>query len=69
MTDPTTNIDWATLERAALDVQARAHAPYSAYQVGAALITASGKIFTGCNVETASYGLSICAPSPRPPRG
>jgi len=61
LTDPTTNIDWATLERAALDVQARAHAPYSAYQVGAALITASGKIFTGCNVENASYGLSICA--------
>ncbi|MDC3959096.1 cytidine deaminase [Polyangium jinanense] len=56
-----TNIDWTVLERAALDVQARAHAPYSTYQVGAALLTASGRIFTGCNVENASYGLSICA--------
>jgi cytidine deaminase len=56
-----TNIDWAALEHAALDVQSRAHAPYSAYQVGAALLTASGRIFAGCNVENASYGLSICA--------
>ncbi|MDI1484454.1 cytidine deaminase [Polyangium sp. y55x31] len=61
MIDPQTTIDWAALERAALDVQTRAHAPYSTYQVGAALLTASGRIFTGCNVENASYGLSICA--------
>ncbi|MDI1436561.1 cytidine deaminase [Polyangium sorediatum] len=61
MTDLQTTIDWAALERAALDVQTRAHAPYSAYQVGAAVLTASGRIFTGCNVENASYGLSICA--------
>lgn len=61
MTDPQTNIDWAALERAARDVQTRAHAPYSNYHVGAALLTASGRIFTGCNVENASYGLSICA--------
>ncbi|MDI3290390.1 cytidine deaminase [Polyangium sp. 15x6] len=61
MTDPRTNIDWTALEQAALDVQTRAHAPYSTYHVGAALLTASGRIFTGCNVENASYGLSICA--------
>jgi cytidine deaminase len=54
-------IDWGELERAALAVQKRAHAPYSRYHVGAALRTASGAVFAGCNVENASYGLSICA--------
>ncbi len=39
----------------------RAYAPYSNYAVGAAIRTADGRIFTGCNVENASYGLSICA--------
>lgn len=38
-----------------------AYAPYSRYAVGAALLTASGEIVTGCNVENASYGLAICA--------
>ncbi len=54
-------IDWAELERRAVDAQQRAHAPYSHYHVGAALQTANGAIFAGCNVENASYGLSICA--------
>jgi cytidine deaminase len=54
-------IDWEELGRAALAVQPRAHAPYSNYPVGAALLVASGRIFSGCNVENASYGLSICA--------
>ncbi len=61
MSDPRPAVDWAALQRAALEVQTRAHAPYSAYSVGAALLTASGRIFAGCNVENASYGLSICA--------
>ncbi|MBI5243447.1 MAG: cytidine deaminase [Elusimicrobia bacterium] len=39
----------------------KAYCPYSRYQVGAAVMTESGRIFSGCNVENASYGLSICA--------
>lgn len=49
------------LIKAAQDVAKNAYAPYSNYQVGAALLTEDNTIFTGCNVENASYGLTICA--------
>jgi cytidine deaminase len=49
------------LLRAAEKVMKRAHAPYSNFHVGAAILLANGKVFSGCNVENASYGLSNCA--------
>ena len=50
-----------TLVNAARKVRLNAHAPYSNFQVGAALETPAGVIITGCNVENATYGLTICA--------
>lgn len=49
------------LIEAALAAMKNAYAPYSRFKVGAALQTDRGKIFTGCNVENASYGLTLCA--------
>ena len=49
------------LVRAACEAAQRAYAPYSQIRVGAALWTTSGLIYTACNVENASYGLTICA--------
>lgn len=49
------------LERAAEKVMKNAHAPYSNFHVGAAILLADGKIFSGCNVENASYGMTNCA--------
>jgi len=49
------------LERSAQNVMKNAHAPYSNFRVGAAILLADGKIFSGCNVENASYGMTNCA--------
>jgi cytidine deaminase len=54
-------IDWPSLFVVASQVQERAHAPYSNFKVGAALLARSGEVFAGCNVENVSYGLTICA--------
>jgi cytidine deaminase len=56
-----TDIERKTLIDLANEARRRAYAPYSNYQVGAALRTRSGRIFTGCNVENAAYPTSICA--------
>ena len=49
------------LLQVAQDARKKAYAPYSKFYVGAALLTSSSKVFDGCNVENASYGLSNCA--------
>lgn len=49
------------LVEAAREVRESAYAPYSKFKVGAAIRTKTGKIYTGCNVESASYGLTVCA--------
>jgi cytidine deaminase len=54
-------VDWDELRRAAVEVAARAYAPYSRLHVGAAGLTDSGAVVVGCNVENASYGLTLCA--------
>jgi cytidine deaminase len=54
-------IDWTGLRAAAEAALGNAYAPYSSYRVAAAIATDDGRVFTGVNVENASYGLSLCA--------
>lgn len=52
---------WEALRRAARDAMSRAYAPYSQYPVGAAALVDDGRTVVGCNVENASYGVTLCA--------
>lgn len=54
-------IDWAALRGAAIDALEHAYVPYSNYPVGAAALVDDGRLISGCNVENASYGLTLCA--------
>lgn len=55
------DVPWAELTAAATEAMKRAYVPYSKFPVGAAALTDDGRIVSGCNVENASYGLTLCA--------
>jgi cytidine deaminase len=61
MSSASSDIDWQALLQAARAAAQNAHAPYSHFHVGAAILTFAGEVFSGCNVENASYGLTNCA--------
>jgi cytidine deaminase len=54
-------IDWGSLRDAAVEAMQKAYVPYSKFPVGAAAIVTDGRIIAGCNVENASYGVTLCA--------
>lgn len=55
------NLVYSEMFRLAKDVRENAYTPYSQYKVGACVLMKNGKMFTGCNVENSSYGLTVCA--------
>lgn len=57
----TTELPWDELRSRAVEIAARAYVPYSHYPVGAAALVDDGRIVTGCNVENAGYGVTLCA--------
>ncbi|WP_144836510.1 cytidine deaminase [Kocuria rosea] len=60
-TDDGSRIDWDRLREAAVAAREHAYVPYSRFPVGAAALTEDGRVVSGCNVENASYGLTLCA--------
>jgi cytidine deaminase len=54
-------MNYKSLSKRALAARRFSYSPYSHFRVGAAVLTASGKVFTGCNIENSSYSLTICA--------
>lgn len=54
-------IDWGLLREAAMEAMGKAYVPYSKFPVGAAALVTDGRVISGCNVENASYGLTLCA--------
>ena len=61
MENSSSKVDWAALREAANAAMKKAYVPYSKFPVGAAALTSDGRIVSGCNVENASYGLTLCA--------
>ncbi|MFB2586934.1 cytidine deaminase [Herbiconiux liukaitaii] len=61
MTTTAPEIDWDSLRAEALAAMEKAYVPYSNFPVGAAAIVDDGRVISGCNVENASYGLTLCA--------
>ncbi|MHA7987306.1 cytidine deaminase [Rathayibacter sp. CAU 1779] len=55
------DVDWGALRTEAEEAMRKAYVPYSHYPVGAAALATDGRIVSGCNVENASYGLTLCA--------
>ena len=58
---PADPVDWPALRAAATEVMHRAYVPYSKFAVGVAALVDDGRVVVGCNVENASYGLTLCA--------
>jgi cytidine deaminase len=54
-------VDWEALTAAAVDALPHAYVPYSGFRVGAAALTQDGRTVNGCNIENASYGITLCA--------
>jgi cytidine deaminase len=57
----TADVDWGRLREAARNAMEKAYVPYSNFPVGAAALTEDGRIVSGCNIENASYGVTLCA--------
>lgn len=56
-----TTVDWDALRVVATEAMRKAYVPYSKFPVGAAAVVDDGRVISGCNVENASYGLTLCA--------